>query len=140
MYCPDNNRSSVGGDSDITLMTDTMQEFNTESVQVNKRLSYSSCTENFKVYLRVRPTTSKNAESTISVLSDDRIRTTAPDSSKRAQYTKTESRVYVSVKYFIKFPDIVSTDCGNSVLIALTAFHESFRSRCSKRSIIRVRD
>lgn len=48
-----------------------------------------------KVYLRVRPIKSKE-ESTVVVESDTTIVTNAPESSKRAQYTKTEARHYVS--------------------------------------------
>ena len=48
-----------------------------------------------KVYLRVRPIKSKE-EGTITVESDTSIVTNAPESSKRAQYTKTEARHYVS--------------------------------------------
>jgi hypothetical protein len=46
-----------------------------------------------KVFLRVRPKSSK-MENTISVDSETTIRTNAPEKSKRAQYTKTEERVY----------------------------------------------
>ena len=46
-----------------------------------------------KVYLRVRPT---KGETTIVVDSNTSIVTTAPDVSKRALYTKMESRHYVS--------------------------------------------
>ena len=71
-----------------------------------KKLSqvFDSCvgkTENeeyMKVYLRVRPIPA-NAESTIIVESDQTIVTNAPESSKRALYTKTESRHYVSKAY-----------------------------------------
>ena len=52
-----------------------------------------------KVYLRVRPIKGKE-ESTITVESDNCIVTNAPESSKRAVYTKTESRHYVR-KYHI---------------------------------------
>ena len=54
---------------------------------------------NMKVYLRVRPFKSKE-ESTITIESDTTIISHAPESSKRAQYTKTESRHYV------RFPSI----------------------------------
>jgi hypothetical protein len=50
-----------------------------------------------KVYLRVRPIKAKE-ESTVVVESDTSIVTNAPESSKRAQYTKTEARHYVSQK------------------------------------------
>lgn len=49
--------------------------------------------DGMKVYLRVRP--SSKPESTIFVESEQTIVTNAPDSSKRALYTKTESRHYV---------------------------------------------
>ncbi len=57
--------------------------------------STTSAESGMKVYLRVRPT--KSPESTIMVENEYSIVTTAPDSSKRALYTKTESRHYVSL-------------------------------------------
>jgi hypothetical protein len=48
-----------------------------------------------KVYLRVRPIKAKE-ETTVVVESDTTIVTNAPESSKRAQYTKTEARHYVN--------------------------------------------
>ncbi|RYG62608.1 hypothetical protein EON64_17535 [archaeon] len=48
-----------------------------------------------KVYLRVRPVPHKQ-ETTITVDSDTTIVTHAPDTSKRAAYTKLETRHYVS--------------------------------------------
>lgn len=48
-----------------------------------------------KVFLRVRPVPNKQ-ETTITVDSDNTIVTHAPDSSKRAAYTKLETRHYVS--------------------------------------------
>ena len=48
------------------------------------------------VYLRVRPSSGPSTESTIDVESETSIVTKAPESSKRAQYTKTEERHYVS--------------------------------------------
>jgi hypothetical protein len=47
-----------------------------------------------KVFLRVRPGSSKTECSTITVESDTAITTSAPDKSKRAQYTKIEERMY----------------------------------------------
>ena len=47
-----------------------------------------------KVYLRVRPNSSKT-ETTMRVTSSNSIVTMAPDTSKRAQYTKLEERHYV---------------------------------------------
>jgi hypothetical protein len=52
--------------------------------------------DHMRVYLRVRPSSGPNTESTIDVESDRSIVTKAPESSKRAQYTKTEERHYVS--------------------------------------------
>lgn len=49
---------------------------------------------NMKVYLRVRPFKGKE-EGTITIESENSIITNAPEQSKRAQYTKTESRHYV---------------------------------------------
>jgi hypothetical protein len=49
-----------------------------------------------RVLLRVRPISSKS-ESTIVVESHNSILTNAPESSRRAQYTKTEARNYVSL-------------------------------------------
>lgn len=55
---------------------------------------------NMKVYLRIRPVSNDKsngtAQSTIQATSNTSITTTAPDNSKRAQYTKTEERHYVS--------------------------------------------
>lgn len=51
--------------------------------------------ENMKVYLRVRPIADK-FDSTVTIESGNSIKTSAPDVSKRAQYTKMEERVYVS--------------------------------------------
>jgi hypothetical protein len=48
-----------------------------------------------KVFLRIRPIAS-TSESTIVVESENSILTNAPETSKRALYTKTESRHYVS--------------------------------------------
>ncbi len=70
-----------------------------DDIDVNKKLStiFDSCIkpeDHMKVYLRVRPISSK-LESTIIVDSNRSIITNAPESSKRAQYTKTEARHYV---------------------------------------------
>lgn len=51
--------------------------------------------DGMKVYLRVRP--SSKPGSTIFVESEHSIVTNAPDSSKRALYSKAESRHYVSL-------------------------------------------
>ena len=53
-----------------------------------------------KVYLRVRPVPNKQ-ETTITVDSDTTIVTHAPDNSKRAAYTKLETRHYVRVILYI---------------------------------------
>lgn len=51
-----------------------------------------------KVYLRVRPSSSKAPlGSTVTIDSETTIVTNAPETSKRAQYTKTEERHYVSL-------------------------------------------
>jgi len=52
--------------------------------------------QSMNVYLRVRPISGK-VESTVKVDSDYTISTTAPESSKRANYTKTEERHYVRI-------------------------------------------
>lgn len=49
-----------------------------------------------RVFLRVRPMKSSSDESTITIRSENTIVTNAPESSRRAQYTKTEERHYVS--------------------------------------------
>jgi len=54
---------------------------------------------NMKVFLRVRPFKGKEP-GTITIESENSIITSAPESSKRAQYTKTESRHYVSAALF----------------------------------------
>lgn len=63
-----------------------------------KRLAgaFDEVNTNMKVYLRVRPFKGKD-EGTIKIESENSIITVAPEQSKRAQYTKTESRNYVSV-------------------------------------------
>jgi hypothetical protein len=48
-----------------------------------------------RVSVRVRPL-EKGKEGTIRITSDSEIVTTAPEASRRAQYTKTEERHYVS--------------------------------------------
>lgn len=49
---------------------------------------------NMKVFIRIRPTDKTSDTNTITVLSDTTIVTNAPESSKRAQYTKMEERHY----------------------------------------------
>lgn len=55
--------------------------------------------DHMKVYLRVRPTKSKD-DGTVIIKSDTEITTNAPESSKRAQYTKTDSRHYAFSRVF----------------------------------------
>ncbi len=50
---------------------------------------------NMRVYVRIRPL-EKGKEGTVRIVSDSAIVTTAPEASRRAQYTKTEERQYVS--------------------------------------------
>ena len=59
---------------------------------VNKNVASSDDIVNMQVYVRIRPTS--NGSSTIKIDSDTSITTIAPESSKRAQYTKTEERHY----------------------------------------------
>jgi len=59
---------------------------------VNKNIASSDDIVNMQVYVRIRPTS--NGSSTIKIESDTSITTIAPESSKRAQYTKTEERHY----------------------------------------------
>lgn len=49
-----------------------------------------------KVYVRVRPL-EKGKEGTVRIASESAIVTTAPEASRRAQYTKTEERHYVCI-------------------------------------------
>ena len=51
--------------------------------------SFDEAAGQLKVYLRVRPSSTKT-ESTVNIVSDTSIITTAPETSKRAAYTKTE--------------------------------------------------
>ncbi len=55
--------------------------------------------DGMKVFLRIRPSDT-NMTGTIRVESDNSIITTAPETSKRAQYTKTEERHYVFSRVF----------------------------------------
>lgn len=68
-----------------------------------KRLAgaFDEVNTNMKVYLRVRPFKGKE-EGTIKIESDTSIVTVAPEQSKRAQYTKTESRNYVGFRPFLR--------------------------------------
>ncbi len=113
--------SSFEGRDSIDL-TSVIAEFpfnddHPQSIPVKKLCdTFDSCAakineeSGMKVYLRVRPT--KGSDSTITVDSDCSIVTTAPDSSKRALYTKMESRHYVSnfiVIEIITFPSNIFT-------------------------------
>lgn len=55
----------------------------------------NSQSNSMKVYVRVRPL-EKGKEGTIRITSENTLVTTAPEASRRAQYTKTEERYYVS--------------------------------------------
>jgi hypothetical protein len=55
---------------------------------------------NMKVFIRIRPTDKTSDTNTITVLSDTTIVTNAPESSKRAQYTKMEERHYSFTRVF----------------------------------------
>lgn len=110
--CSQLSLENIANDDNYNEFDDTSSR--AESFPI-KKLSdvFDNCAKsmsegNMKVYLRVRPSSSKGlvaAESTISVESETSIVTNAPDSSKRAQYTKTEERHYVS--QMIKFVAIV---------------------------------
>lgn len=97
-------------ESDMTAVNNVIAEFHGQDlhenilshhIQPSKKLSevFDGCvkseTNNMKVFLRVRPSSNKNSDSTIQVSSSTTIVTTAPENSKRAQYTKTEERNYV---------------------------------------------
>ena len=88
----------------------SVEDYQVKGMQVNKKLSlvFESVKddEHMKVYLRVRPTLNKS-ESTIVVDSDHSVVTSAPDSSKRAQYTKMETRHYVSFWTIIYVTNII---------------------------------
>ncbi len=85
-------------------IAESEEEDHHETVPV-KKLSdmFDNCANNkdasFKVFLRVRPIPDK-MESTIIVESETSIVTNAPESSKRAQYTKKEERKYTFHKIF----------------------------------------
>lgn len=64
-------------------------------------ISENNC---MKVYVRVRPL-EKGKEGTVRITSESAIVTTAPEASRRAQYTKTEERHYVCFDYLI-FSDL----------------------------------
>jgi hypothetical protein len=61
-----------------------------------KQPSNSENNNSMRVSVRVRPL-EKGKEGTIRIASDSEIVTTAPEASRRAQYTKTEERHYVSL-------------------------------------------
>lgn len=97
--------NSLDGNESIADLNSVIAEFpNNDDHPTHipiKKLSddFESCIskneDGMKVYLRVRPFNNKS-ESTIIVESDCTIITNAPESSKRALYTKTECRHYVS--------------------------------------------
>jgi hypothetical protein len=62
--------------------------------------SGSKTDDSMKVYLRVRPIADIK-DSTVTIESDTAISTSAPESSKRANYTKTEERHYVRKLFWI---------------------------------------
>ena len=64
--------------------------------------------DQMRVFLRVRPSSGKNTDSTITVESDNSIVTNAPENSKRAQYTKMEERHYVRSPGCIPFASTFS--------------------------------
>jgi hypothetical protein len=115
------NRVSFEGKESIDLAS-VIAEFpngddNPHKIPV-KKLSqvFDGCIQNkttdhvddhMKVYLRVRPIPN-NAETTIIVESENTILTNAPESSKRALYTKLESRHYVSVCYLLSSSKLIS--------------------------------
>ena len=80
--------------------------------------------ENMKVFLRIRPPASKSSEassnlisSTMNILSNTTVMTTAPESSKRAQYTKKEERLYAFNRIF--GPDSLQNDVFETTTIPL---------------------
>lgn len=87
-----------------------------------KKLSevFDSCVKggdnSMKVFLRVRPA-QKKEETTITIESDFSIVTNAPEGSKRAMYTKTESRNYVSISETI----VVTISSNSPVILQRTA-------------------
>ncbi len=70
------------------------ETFESCASDLNSTAGSSTGEGGMKVYLRIRPT--KSGETTITVENECSIITNAPDSSKRAVYTKLESRHYVS--------------------------------------------
>jgi hypothetical protein len=75
--------------------------------------SESSC---LKVYLRVRPPSS-DSQSTVAVVSETDIMTTAPENSNRAKFTRTEERQYTFSRIF--GPDSHQTHIFEHVAIPL---------------------
>lgn len=99
MDCSFAERDSAIDLGDIIADFANADEDNSARIPVKKLADlFDTCAnkndDGMKVYLRVRPTS--KPESTIFVESEQTIVTNAPDSSKRALYTKTESRHYVS--------------------------------------------
>lgn len=95
-------RESVVDLGSIIADISNADEDNTAKLPVKKLAGdFDNCVtksdDGMKVYLRVRPC--NKPESTITVETDTTIVTNAPESSKRALYTKTEARHYV--KYLL---------------------------------------
>jgi hypothetical protein len=96
------DRDSSSDLGDIIADFANADEDNSAKIPVKKLAElFDTCAakneDGMKVFLRVRPCNKQ--ESTIIVESDYTILTNAPDSSKRALYTKTESRHYVRKKF-----------------------------------------
>ena len=103
-----------GQQTDLSTMIAELPIHDNQNIPIPiKKLSddFDNCFKNsngesdhMKVYLRVRPVdnTSSSAavNNTINVVSDTTIVTTAPEISKRAQYTKKEERLYAFNKVF----------------------------------------
>jgi hypothetical protein len=82
-------------------LTDTTGTFPVKKLsEVFDGLVATKVEECMKVYLRVRPSSAKLGSDTIEVESDTSIVTSAPESSKRAQYTKMERRHYAFTRVF----------------------------------------
>ena len=89
----------------IKKLSDAFETCYAESIDSNNN-------QGMKVFLRVRPCPN-NAESTITLVSDTSIVTNAPESSKRAQYTKKEERQYTFNRIF--GPDSIQPDIYDTI-------------------------
>ena len=67
-----------------------------DNISASEKASAPKSDNNMKVFVRVRPISSK-LQSTVEVTSGNSITTTAPTVSKRAKNTQIESRSYVSI-------------------------------------------